>query len=72
MTIPTSKENPQSPLSTSPKSNAFSLYAEASSTRKSSISTPNLNDSPRSQRRLIDNTFMQSVEAAKNFVPPRM
>ncbi|KAI8886446.1 hypothetical protein K501DRAFT_177643 [Backusella circina FSU 941] len=72
MTIPTSKENPQSPLSTSPKSNAFSLYAEASSTRKSSISTPNLNDSPRSQRRLIDNTLIQSVELAKNFVPPRI
>lgn len=56
-------------LGTSPKSNAFSLYAESSSTRRGSVS---VNDSPSFQRRLIDSTLSQAVELTKNFVPPRL
>lgn len=55
-------------LSTSPKSgnNTFSLYAEASSTRRKSI--PSIHDSPSLQRKMLDSNLAQAI----NFVPPRM
>lgn len=63
MTLP---QNNNAILSTSPKSsNQFSLYAESSSTRRTSV--PSVHDSPSLQKRLID---AQTIE--RNFVPPRM
>lgn len=63
MTLP---PNSHAILSTSPKSgNHFSLYAESSSTRRTSV--PSIHDSPSLQKRLIE---AQAIE--RNFVPPRM
>ncbi|KAI8970529.1 inositol hexakisphosphate-domain-containing protein [Pilobolus umbonatus] len=62
MSIHIPRDNSNSSLSSSPKSQPFSLYAESSSTRRGSI-----HDSPSSQRKYVEH----SNEAIKNFVPPR-